>query len=177
MQKLLKEEKKCCDLHFENPDPRGEYLRECPYCGDEFISGHMNREYCPEKNGIKDWCKNRYKRIAKLEKQNEIIDDVIAPPPDIVAPKEIIVQPAVVIATTPQMENISLLGGVLRNYHRLKLPVDYLSSIGFKYEAYDNEYQIPGTELRVLTYGPYAIAWGYETHIILTYKKHLKWIQ
>ena len=36
---------------FENPDPRGEYIRTCPYCEKEFTANHMNREFCQEKNG------------------------------------------------------------------------------------------------------------------------------
>jgi ribosomal protein S27AE len=46
-------------------DPRGEYKRECPYCKLQFTANHMNRDYCPSKNGKKDWCKNRYKRIVR----------------------------------------------------------------------------------------------------------------
>lgn len=46
-------------------DPRGEYLRECPYCKLQFTANHMNRDYCPSKNGKKDWCKNRYKRLVR----------------------------------------------------------------------------------------------------------------
>ena len=46
-------------------DPRGEYMRECPYCKLQFTASHMNRDYCPSKNGKKDWCKNRYKRLVR----------------------------------------------------------------------------------------------------------------
>ena len=46
-------------------DPRGEYMRECPYCKLQFTANHMNRDYCPSKNGKKDWCKNRYKRLVR----------------------------------------------------------------------------------------------------------------
>jgi hypothetical protein len=46
-------------------DPRGEYYRVCPYCKLQFTASHMNRDYCPSKNGKKDWCKNRYKRLVR----------------------------------------------------------------------------------------------------------------
>ena len=46
-------------------DPRGEYYRKCPYCNNEFTARHMNRLFCYEKNGMKDWCKNRYKRLVR----------------------------------------------------------------------------------------------------------------
>jgi hypothetical protein len=54
-------------------DPRGEYMRECPYCKLQFTASHMNRDYCPSKNGKKDWCKNRYKRLVR----NGETDDAI----------------------------------------------------------------------------------------------------
>lgn len=46
-------------------DPRGEYKRICPYCKQAFVADHMNRIYCPEKNGIKNFCKHRFKRLKK----------------------------------------------------------------------------------------------------------------
>jgi hypothetical protein len=44
-------------------DPRGEYSRQCPYCLENITVNHLNRWYCPEKNGKKDFCKNRFKRL------------------------------------------------------------------------------------------------------------------
>jgi hypothetical protein len=44
-------------------DSREEYSRQCPYCLEYIIVDHMNRQYCPEKNGKKDFCKNRFKRL------------------------------------------------------------------------------------------------------------------
>jgi hypothetical protein len=39
-----------------------------------------------------------------------------------------------------------------------RLHKKYLTDKGMDYGVYDNKYQMPGTELNVLTYGPYAIA-------------------
>ena len=51
-----------------NPDPIGEYYRICPYCGFEFTANHMNRKFCAEKSGKKDYCKIRYRRsIGKFK--------------------------------------------------------------------------------------------------------------
>lgn len=44
-------------------DPRGEYSKQCPYCLEYITVDHLNRDYCPEKNGKKDFCKNRYRRL------------------------------------------------------------------------------------------------------------------
>ena len=46
-----------------NIDPRGEYTRVCPYCRESFVADHLSRFYCPDKNGRKNFCKNRQKRI------------------------------------------------------------------------------------------------------------------
>ena len=55
-------------------DPRGEYTRVCPYCGDSFIADHLSRYYCPEKKGKKNQCKNRQKRVMdKVRKSGGII--------------------------------------------------------------------------------------------------------
>lgn len=60
-------------MYSENfKDPRGEYKRICPYCLEPFIATHMNRFYCPEKNGIKNFCKHRQKRLIKEFKESGI---------------------------------------------------------------------------------------------------------
>ena len=53
-------------------DPRGEYQRVCPYCGESFIAHHMLQIYCPEKNGHPNYCKNRQKRIHDNEQKVEM---------------------------------------------------------------------------------------------------------
>lgn len=58
-------------MSIENfKDPRGEYKRICPYCLEPFTATHMNRFYCPEKNGIKNFCKYRQKRLLKGLKED-----------------------------------------------------------------------------------------------------------
>lgn len=60
-------------MHSDNfKDPRGEYKRICPYCLEPFTATHMNRFYCPEKNGIKNFCKHRQKRLLKELKEDGI---------------------------------------------------------------------------------------------------------
>lgn len=60
-------------MYRENfQDPRGEYMRICPYCLEPFTATHMNRFYCPDKNGIKNFCKYRHKRLVKELKENGI---------------------------------------------------------------------------------------------------------
>ena len=164
-------------MEFENPDPIGEYIRTCPYCEDVFTAQHMNREFCPEKNGLIDYCKNRYKRHARLEKQEQS-DIEIEEPPDIpIPPEEVNGETIEANVVTPQISNVSLMAATLGNIQTIKLPKYYLKNKGVVYEAYDKQYQLPGSELQVLTYGPYALAWGYENHLILTHKTLIPWIK
>ncbi len=154
----------------ENPDPLGEYVKVCPYCGESFTAGHMNRQFCPEKNGFKDYCKNRYKRLVKEELSFIVDDQSISEETEINTENEITKE-------TPLEITIHLMKHLLRHQLTLKLPLNHLSDLGASYEAYDGQYTIPGTELKVLTYCPYALAWGYENQLILTHKNQLSWIQ
>ena len=149
----------------ENPDPRGEYKRTCPYCEKEFTANHMNREFCPEKNGMIDYCKNRYKRIAKYEKLEQSTN------------KEDELNLIDVRDLKQQICNVGIMAATLGNRQIIKLHECFLEENGVVYKTYDEQFQIPGTELQVLTYGPYALAWGYENHIILTHKTLLQWIK
>lgn len=54
-------------------DSRNEYLRKCPYCFSTFTATHLNRQYCPSKNGILNFCKNRQKRLLKQIKENGVV--------------------------------------------------------------------------------------------------------
>lgn len=156
----------------ENPDPLGEYLKVCPYCGESFTAGHMNRQFCPEKNGFKDYCKNRYKRLVK-EELSFIVDYQ-----SVTEESESEPNTETELTIESQLDiTIRLMQQTLKDQLTMKLPLNHLSNLGASYKAYDGQYTIPGTELKVLTYGPYALAWGYENQLILTHKHQLSWIQ
>lgn len=162
----------------ENPDPLGEYVRVCPYCGDQFTAGHMNREFCPEKNGFKDYCKNRYKRIVKEEivNQQSLENEPVVESSN----KDEVALPLNNTEETTKSQlqtNICLMAAAIGNSQTIKLPKYHLVEKGVVYEANDGKHQLPGSELHVLTFGPYAVAWGYLNHILLTLKKNIKWIQ
>ena len=161
-------------------DINSDRYRICPNDGEEFMAVHRSEKFCCPP--CADEFHNEKKRLA-AEKliQDEINaslnapkSEVLAEPPDI--PIEVI-QPEVIVVTSPLVGNINLIGATLGNRESLKVYKKYLTDKGLDYSVYDNKYQMPGTELNVLTYGPYAIAWGYENHIILTYKKNIPWIQ
>jgi hypothetical protein len=165
--------------NFDNPDPRGEYVRICPYCEEEFIANHMLREYCPEKNGKKDYCKNRYKRILmnqNLEDQDDDVQDYeentsVDKPDDVDELNRLFIE-----GREDTYFASDLIGAHLREEQYLILPIDYLSFKGMNYSAYDELFQIPGTYLFIATYGPFAIAWIEQEKIMLTHKTSITWL-
>ena len=162
-------------------DPTSDRYRECPNDGVEFMAAHRTEKFCCPQ--CADEFHNEKKRLAKKLLQDEIKEALIAPTPKpkvFAAQSNVhkeVIQHTATVVTSQLVGNINLIGATLGNRPSLKVHKNYLTDKGLDYGVYDNKYQIPGTELNVLTYGPYAIAWVREKHIILTYKKNIPWIQ
>ena len=60
-----------------NPDPIGEYQRICPYCSEIFTANHMNRKYCPSKDGIVEYCKRRSKRLHRNKEAERLFNRLL----------------------------------------------------------------------------------------------------
>ena len=136
------------NIKIENfQDPRGEYLRVCPYCHESFIATHMNRFYCPEKNGIKNFCKNRHKRLVKELKKCGIALERPERPP-----LKLLFEPSEknfrnideVIKDTLLDRKIKILENVLRESDVEVISWKELQKLGFTLDEYDeitqNEY-------------------------------------
>jgi hypothetical protein len=163
-----------------HPDPRGEYLRICPYCEEIFTADHMLRVYCPEKNGIEDYCKNRYKRLRmqekispihintskKLQEQNsESAPDGFEPLPESSS------KPSDILSN-----NSDILSAAIGKSQGLILSAKYLQFKGLIFSEFNEQHQIPGTKLFIATYGPFALAWVRKNEVFLTYKSLIPWI-
>lgn len=128
-------------------DPRGEYIRVCPYCYEDFIATHMNRLYCPYKNGIKDFCKNRHKRLVEeLKKCGVELERPDRPP------LKLMFEPSAknsrnideVIQDTLLNRKIKILEQVLKDSESRIISWTKLQKLGFTLDEYDeiseNEY-------------------------------------
>lgn len=161
-------------------DKTSERYRKCPNDGHEFMTNNLSRIYCSEQ--CADEFHNQKKRLAAEKLMQEEIDLALKAPMPLAQEEKAnepieTVQTEAAVVTSPLVGNINLIGATLGNRDYLKVYKKYLTERGVDYGIYDNKYQLPGSELNVLTYGPYAIAWGYENHIIITYKKNIPWIQ
>ena len=161
-------------------DQNSDRYRVCPNDGVEFMAAHRSTIFCNPR--CADEFHNEKKRLAaEKQSQDEINVALGAPKQEALAEPQkepvVAVPPSQAPVTSPLVGNINLIGATLGDRDSLKVYKRYLTDKGLDYGVYDNKYQMPGTELNVLTYGLYAIAWGYENHIILTYKKNIPWIQ
>jgi hypothetical protein len=167
-------------MNQENPDPRGEYIRTCPYCEDVFTANHMLQIYCPEKDGMKNYCKNRNKRLLANLIRDEQLNEFEEQPPGIIINDPENADQAIDTGKEPsKWQNntiLSLLEMHLGNRHSVCVPVGILRKAGMKFEDFDQRYQIPNTELYIATYGPYAVAWSNENIVLLTFKKEIPWM-
>lgn len=160
-------------------DSASDRYRECPNDGVKFMAAHRTEKFCCPQ--CADEFHNEKKRLAAEKLIQDEIDKALIAPTQIpeVLEQSVIAEETIkttTVVTSPLVGNINLIGATLGNRHSLKVYKKYLTDIGLDYSVYDNKYQMPGTELNVLTYGPYAIAWAYEKHIIITYKKNIPWI-
>ncbi len=168
-------------------DPSSDRYRVCPNDGVEFMATHRSEKFCPGGRCADEFHNRKKKEEAEKTLMNEVNEALSADMPDISESEPENIAPAVEetnlaqnnenISISPLASNISIIGVALGNHHHLKLHKDFLKSRGLVYEAFENRYALKDTELFVATYGPYAIAWGYDNHIILTHKTNIPWIQ
>ena len=166
-------------------DATSDRYRECPNDNVKFMAEHRSEIFCTARCAD-EFHNQKKKQEAEKNMLNEIYAALKTTKPEqirqseesAIAPVESsVAEPKNVPLTSLLIVNIFLIGQRLGNSQSLIIYKNYLPSKGLIYDLYDNKYQMPGTELFVLTYGPYAIAWAYENKIILTYKKNLRWIQ
>jgi hypothetical protein len=165
-------------------DPSSDRYRVCPNDGFEFMAFHRSEKFCCPQ--CADEFHNEKRRLAAqqlIQNKTSVLTAVPTeipeqPPENNTESKETQqVLISLITSTSPLVGNINLIGATLGDKHSRKVHMTYLTKLGFVYDVYDNKHLVPGTELNVLTYGPYAVAWAYENHIIITYKKNIPWIQ
>ena len=162
-------------------DPNSDRYRICPNDGVEFMAQHRSMIHCC--STCADEFNNQKKKLGienQLKSEINIALNAPVPVPQIVnqpIQTQVVIQPAVNPAIAVLARNIQLIGATLGNRGTIKVAKNYLPNIGVVLAVYEYKYQIPNTESNILTYGPYAIAWGDDNHLIVTNKKNITWIQ
>lgn len=157
----------------EFKDPRNEYDRICPYCKDVFVADHLSREYCPSKEGIKNFCKNRFKRMKKTLLDQGIQIDKPERQPLKITINDLTKRRTVddVIHDVMRERNIKILEEVLDHGQLEIISLTELIKKGFEIDCYDeiilNDGKIPFFELEKFTFGIL------DDHTFITYTKDL----
>lgn len=150
-------------------DPRCEYLRICPYCLEPFTATHMNRFYCPEKNGIKNFCKYRQKRLVKELKDNGFeIEQPKRPPLKLLfetSDKDFRnIDDS--IKETLLNRKMKILEKVLGESDSKNIKWTNLENLGFTLDTYD-EFTVNEFGTKSPTYGEFQLIWIDEYELLI----------
>ncbi len=159
-------------------DPRGEYQRVCPYCGESFTAHHMLQIYCPEKNGHLNYCKNRQKRINDRLKEEEI-EAALKDMTIVLLSNDALedgLNDEIISIKEKQAKNTAIIGSFLGALESVEVEIDLMIEQGFDFDLYDQVQTIPDTNLNIAIYGQYAIVWSSNKKVLITHKTTLTWI-
>ena len=161
-------------MENKNVDPDTEYIKICRYefCKERFEAHHMLQSYCPEKDGISNYCKNRQKRLddAKKKEAQETEAKKEAPPPTLgavepaVLPKDPVME-AYQVKSTQRDLTIKFIIARLGAYNFIDIAVKTLDSFGIDLTGYDHKKYLPEKKRDMLVFGTYGVIW-IDDHLI-----------
>lgn len=157
-------------------DPRQEYGRICPYCKEEMTVNHMNRVYCPEKNGVKNFCKNRFKRLKNnIASRGVFVDNRDREPIKITISNGIRDKRKTiddVIHESIVKRNIKILESILGEDEHVEINTNLLISKGYEVNCFDSMHDNPA-EIPVFKLGQYAMVFVDTERVFITHFKLL----
>ena len=141
-----------------NIDPRGEYTRLCPYCRESFVADHLSRFYCPDKNGRKNFCKNRQKRINdNLRKSGNVLIEHRKNPMQVFIEEPLLNEKDIdqIIINTQKDKNISILSEFLGDEKFIEVTERELLEKGFDSKLFDS-YKDTKSGIKIYSVGKYV---------------------
>ena len=141
-----------------NIDPRGEYTRVCPYCKESFVADHLSRFYCPDKNGRKNFCKNRQKRINdNLRKSGSVLIEHRKNPMQVFIEEPLLYEKDIdqIIINTQKDKNISILSEFLGDEKFIEVTERELLEKGFDSKLFDS-YEDTKSGIKIYSVGKYV---------------------
>ena len=141
-----------------NIDPRGEYTRVCPYCRESFVAYHLSRFYCPDKNGRKNFCKNRQKRINdNLRKSGSVLIEHRKNPMQVFIEEPLLNEKDIdqIIINTQKDKNISILSEFLGDEKFIEVTERELLEKGFDSKFFDS-YEDTKSGIKIYSVGKYV---------------------
>ncbi len=164
-------------------NPESDRYRICPECKIPFMTEHRGRDFHPGK--CADDYNNRKKKLAKQaqEMSSPVNTEEILNAPEVAT----VNSPMANKVINPVDSNISLsiksavtreeliLSQLLTGKKELEINWEYISQLGFDFNAYDSIEKLPHCELKKANYGNYSILWTQADKILITNQIHLLW--
>jgi hypothetical protein len=161
--------------HFQ--DPRGEYSKQCPYCLEYITVDHLNRDFCPEKNGIKNFCKNRYRRLKdNLFNRGVVIEKPKPKPLKISISRENPKSKKTIndsINDACVEKNKRILESLLGSEDHSEIEVNDLLREGYETDFFESLHDTP-SGFQVYKVGPFSVTYLPNDLVYITYFKILK---
>ncbi len=168
-------------------DRTSPFYRECPCCGEEFMADHMHRKFCPEKFGVKDFCKTKFKQ---LKAEQQIIASSLyqipfykppIPVPAQITPvaaiqQPIVIQPAEAPNQFLRSQIIERIIFLLNGKKYIESTPEVFENAGVDFTVYDQRIPLPKSNLFYTEIGDYAFFWMETNKILLTHQSEILWL-
>ncbi len=135
-------------------DPSSTDYRLCAFCGEEFMTNHGTRQFCPQKFGKANYCKQKYAQALKEYKLVNSIDQ----------------GDGAVFYDNSIASNIRILDELSKGTER-DLSLAEFNRYNFMLTHYEGRMPIMDTGLYQISIGKYILTWISEDIIRLTIKK------
>ena len=163
-------------MENEIVDPDNEYIKICAYeyCKKVFEADHMLQCYCPEKNGVRNFCKNRQKRLndqkKKEEKEMEAKTIEVAPTPPVIVSEPAVLPKDPIMDAYKQKAaqrdlTIKFIISRIEAYKFIDVPLITIEAFGIDLTAFDHKQFLPAQKRHMLVFGTYGAIW-IEDHLI-----------
>jgi ribosomal protein S27AE len=142
---------------FEETESETVNYKFCAHCGDMFIAHHDLQQYCPEKNGKKDYCKYQQK---KLVSESRLADKVI----------ELTKAGVRLYEPNPVEKNENRLDAIMGSDSQKIVTSILLDQVEYQVPYYSSRVPIAGTTKFFVTVGRFTIELIDKHHDLYTFK-------
>jgi len=131
--------------------------RYCEFCSEIFYAHHGLQRYCPEKHGMKDFCKYEQKRMISEKRLAEHAEKLA--------------KAGMKVYPDDQLEkNKQVLSEIMGFDWQKTVDSTCLDNFGYDISHFDSKSPISGTNKFLIHVGQYSLEWIKQEGTILTFK-------
>lgn len=130
----------------------------CSFCGELFYSHHGLQQYCPDKHGIRDYCRKEQKKMVSENRLAELAAKLSKAGINVNSDID------------PSEKNIEILSEELGPYAQKTVTNETLDAKGYSIPHYTARVLKNGSNEYLLVVGPYTLEWISQSGDILIFK-------